>query len=151
MEKRLMTLLAMMFLLVGGVVAQTKVNGTVVSQEDNQPVIGASVLVVGTNIGTVTNADGKFSLTLPHGKTQIRVTYVGMQTQAVQAHDGMVVKLGLDANALDEVLVVAFGTQKKSAFTGSAKVVGAEELAAYLSKRTAAFEKKLAKLSFPKK
>ena len=63
MEKRIMTLLAMLFLVVGGVFSQTKVNGTVISQDDGQPVIGASVMVVGTQVGTVTNADGKFSLT----------------------------------------------------------------------------------------
>ena len=113
MEKRLTMLMVSLFLFIGGALAQTKVNGTVVSQEDGQPVIGASVLVVGTNTGTVTNADGKFSLTLPKGKERIRVTYVGMQTQSLAAHDGMVVRLGLDANAIDEVLVVAYGTSKQ--------------------------------------
>ncbi|MCR4958130.1 MAG: TonB-dependent receptor [Prevotella sp.] len=123
-----MTLLAVLFLFVGGAFAQTRVNGTVVSQEDGQPVIGASVLVVGTNVGTVTNAEGKFSLTMPAGKNQIRVTYVGMETQAVTAHDGMVVRLGLDATSIDEVLVVAYGTSKKSSFTGSAENIGSEKL-----------------------
>ena len=127
-KRRIMTLLAVLFLFVGGAFAQTRVNGTVVSQEDGQPVIGASVLVVGTNVGTVTNADGKFSLTLPAGKNQIRVTYVGMETQAVTAHDGMVVRLGLDATSIDEVLVVAYGTSKKSSFTGSAENIGSEKL-----------------------
>lgn len=56
MEKRIMTLLAVLFLFVGGAMAQMKVNGTVVSQDDGQPVIGASVIVVGTSVGTVTNA-----------------------------------------------------------------------------------------------
>ena len=128
MEKRLTMLMVSMFLFIGGALAQTKVNGTVVSQEDGQPVIGASVLVVGTNTGTVTNADGKFSLTLPKGKERIRVTYVGMQTQSLAAHDGMVVRLGLDANAIDEVLVVAYGTSKKSSFTGSAENISSDKL-----------------------
>ena len=57
MEKRIMTLLAVLFLMVGGALAQTKVNGTVVSQDDGQPVMGVSVLVVGTNVGTVTGSD----------------------------------------------------------------------------------------------
>ena len=128
MEKRLTMLMVSLFLFIGGALAQTKVNGTVVSQEDGQPVIGASVLVVGTNTGTVTNADGKFSLTLPKGKERIRVTYVGMQTQSLAAHDGMVVRLGLDANAIDEVLVVAYGTSKKSSFTGSAENISSDKL-----------------------
>ena len=120
MEKRLMTMLVGLFLLVGGVIAQTKVNGTVVSQEDEQPVIGASVLVVGTNVGTVTNSQGKFSLTLPAGKDRIRVTYVGMQTQSMVAYDGMVVSLGLDANAIDEVVVTAMGIKRSAKALGYA-------------------------------
>ena len=67
-RKRIMTLVAMLFLLVGGVFSQTKVNGIVVSQEDGQPVVGVSVLVVGTNSGTVTGTDGRFSLTVPEGR-----------------------------------------------------------------------------------
>ncbi len=128
MEKRLTMLLMGLFLMIGGVFAQTKVNGTVVSQEDGEPIIGASVLVVGTNIGTVTNSTGHFSLTLPQGRNQIRVTYVGMQTQSLTAHDGMVVSLGLDANAIDEVIVVAYGTSKKSSFTGSAENISGEKI-----------------------
>ena len=109
--------------------AQTKVNGTVVSQEEGEPIIGASVLVVGTNVGTVTNSQGKFSLTLPAGKTHIRVTYVGMQTQAVQARDGMVVRLGLDANALDEIVVTAMGISRQQKTLGySATQLDNEEL-----------------------
>ena len=68
MEKRLMTFFACLFLSMGMALAQTKVSGTVVYQEDNEPVIGASVLVVGTNIGTVTDSNGQFSLTVPAGK-----------------------------------------------------------------------------------
>ena len=118
MEKRLTMLIVSMFLFIGGALAQTKVNGTVVSQDDGQPVIGASVLIVGTNMGTATNAEGKFSLTLPAGKTQIRVSYIGMATQAVTAHDGMVVRLGLDANALDEVVVTAMGIKRQTKALG---------------------------------
>ena len=128
MEKRLMTLLAVLFLFVGGVMAQTKVNGTVVSQDDGQPVIGATVLVVGTNVGTATNANGQFSLTVPAGKSMLRITYVGMEPLEVSARPNMRIILTSDQKALDEVIVVAFGTAKKSAFTGSAKVVGSEEL-----------------------
>ena len=128
MEKRLTTLLACLFLFIGGVIAQTKVSGTVVSQEDEEPVIGASVLVVGTQVGTVTDANGHFSLTCPAGKTMLRITYVGMEPLEVSARPNMRIVLTSDQKALDEVIVVAFGTAKKSAFTGSAKVVGSEEL-----------------------
>ena len=129
MKQRLTMLLVSLFLLVGGAFSQTKVSGTVVSQDDGQPVIGASVLVVGTNNGTVTNANGQFSLTVPAGKNMLRITYVGMEPLEVSARPNMRILLTSDQKALDEVIVVAFGTAKKSAFTGSAKVVGSEDLA----------------------
>ena len=129
MEKRLTMLLMGLFLIVGGALAQTKVSGTVVSQEDGEPIIGASVLVVGTQIGTVTNGQGRFTLTLPQGRTQIRVTYVGMRTQAVNAHDGMVVRLGLDANSLDEVVVTAMGIKRQTKALGfSATAVDGDKI-----------------------
>lgn len=126
--KRLTMLMTMLLLVVGAAFSQTKVNGTVTSQEDGQPVVGATVLVVGTQTGTVTDADGKFSLTVPAGKSTLRITYVGMEPIEVSARQNMKIMLTSDSKALDEVIVVAFGTAKKSAFTGSAKVVGAAEL-----------------------
>ena len=107
MEKRLMTMLVGLFLLVGGVLAQTKVSGTVVSQDDGQPVIGASVLVVGTNVGTLTNGNGQFSLTLPEGKKTLRVTYVGMEPLETSARANMRIVMKSNQKALDEVVVVA--------------------------------------------
>ena len=66
MEKRLLFLLVNIFLLCGGVLAQTKVTGTVVSQEDGEPVIGASVVVAGASkTGTVTDMEGHFFLEVP--------------------------------------------------------------------------------------
>ena len=128
MKQRLTMILASMFLMVGVALAQTKVNGTVTSQEDGQPVIGASVLVVGTQVGTVTDANGKFSLTCPEGKNTLRITYIGMEPIEVSARPNMRIMLTSDQTALDEVIVVAYGTQKKSSFTGSASMVGAAEL-----------------------
>lgn len=128
MEKRLMMFLAALFLMVGTALAQTKVNGTVTSQDDGQPVIGASVLVVGTQVGTVTDVNGRFSLTVPEGKKTLRITYVGMEPIEVSARPNMRIMLTSDQTALDEVIVVAYGTQKKSSFTGSAAVVGADEI-----------------------
>ena len=128
MEKRLITLLTMLLLVVGGVFSQTKVSGTVVSQDDGQPVVGASVLVVGTQVGTVTNASGQFSLTCPEGKKTLRITYVGMEPIEVSARPNMRILLTSDQKALDEVIVVAYGTAKKSAFTGSATQIKAEAI-----------------------
>lgn len=128
MEKRLMTMLVGLFLLVGGVLAQTKVSGTVVSQDDGQPVVGATVLVVGTSTGAVTNASGQFSLTVPAGKKTLRITYIGMEPLEVSARPNMRILLTSNNKALDEVIVVAYGTQKKSSFTGSAQSISAEDV-----------------------
>ena len=129
MKKRLTMLLATLFLFMGGVFAQTKVNGTVMSQDDGQPVIGASVLVVGTNIGAITDANGKFSLTVPEGKKNLRITYVGMEPLEVSARPNMRILLTNDQRALDEVIVVGYGTQRREAKTGSITTVSGDELA----------------------
>ena len=118
----------MLFLVVGAAFSQTKVNGTVSSQEDGQPVIGASVLVVGTQTGTVTDAEGKFSLTVPAGKTTLRITYVGMEPIEVSARPNMRIMLTSDQKSLDEVIVVAYGTAKKGTFTGSAGTMKADKI-----------------------
>ena len=128
MKQRLTMILVSMFLMVGAALAQTKVNGTVTSQEDGQPVIGASVLVVGTQVGTVTDVNGKFSLTVPAGKSTLRITYVGMEPIEVSARPNMRIMLTSDQKALDEVIVVAYGTAKKGTFTGSAGTMKAEKI-----------------------
>ncbi|MDD6779605.1 MAG: carboxypeptidase-like regulatory domain-containing protein, partial [Prevotellaceae bacterium] len=89
MEKRIKMLFATLFLCVGMAVAQTQVKGTVISDEDGQPVIGATVKVVGTNAGTVTDANGKFSITCPKGKNTLSVSYVGMEPIEVSARANM--------------------------------------------------------------
>ena len=127
MEKRLMTFIACLFLSIGMALAQTQVSGTVTSSEDGSPVIGASIKVVGTNTGTVTNIDGNFSLNVS-ANAKLEVSYIGMVTKTVKAAKNMKIVLDTDSKSLDEVMVVAYGTEKKSAFTGSAAVVGAEEI-----------------------
>lgn len=129
MKQRLTMLLAAMLLMVGTALAQTKVNGTVVAQEDNQPVIGVSVLVVGTNIGTVTDANGKFSLTVPAGKSQLRFTYVGMETLEVSARPNMRIVLRNGDTNLDEIVVTAMGISRQQKTLGySAQTLDNTEL-----------------------
>ena len=128
MVKRLTMFLAALLLSVAGAMAQTQVNGTVVSQDDGEPVVGATVMVVGTQTGAVTDINGKFSLTCPKGKNMLRITYVGMESIEVSARPNMRIMLTSDKQALDEVIVVAYGTTKKSSFTGSAENISAEKL-----------------------
>ena len=130
MEKRLTMILACLFLSLGMALAQTAVTGTVVSQEDGHPIIGATVRVVGASAGAVTDADGKFSISMPAGHNKLKVTYVGMVDQDVTVKGNSVrVVLVPDQTNLDEVMVVAYGTAKKSAFTGSAAVVKSDDIA----------------------
>lgn len=71
MEKRLMMFLVGLFLSLGTALAQTEISGTVVSSEDGLPVVGASILVAGTQMGTVTDIDGKFHLIVPDRKSVV--------------------------------------------------------------------------------
>ena len=127
MEKRLVTFIAAAALSMGTAFAQSQVSGKITSSEDGTPVIGASIKIAGTNTGTVTDVDGNFSLNAPAG-AKLEITYIGMNPKTVKAGHNMNISLDPDEHSLDEVMVVAFGTAKKSAFTGSATVVGSEEL-----------------------
>lgn len=107
--------------------SQQKFSGKVISQDDNEPVVGASIMVVGTKTGTITDSEGNFQLDIPRGK-QIKVSYIGMRTATYTYKPGMTITLVPDAKSLDDVMVVAYGTVKKSAFTGSASEVKASDI-----------------------
>ena len=116
MKRKLMLLLACLFMGIGLVTAQNQtVTGVVISDEDGQPVIGASVRVEGTQLGSITDVDGKFTITnVPSSATTLLVTYVGMQEARVDIKPNVRVVLKSDTEMLDEVMVVAYGTAKKS-------------------------------------
>ena len=133
MKKRLTLFFVSLFLCVGTALAQTKVSGTVLSQEDGQPIIGATVQVIGTQTGMLTDVNGKFSITLPEGKKKLRISYLGMETKDVDAKNNMRVFLKSDAKTLDDVLVIGYGTSKKSAFTGSAVEVDSKDITAHVT------------------
>ena len=103
-------------------------HGTVVDAETNEPLIGATVMPIGGGQGTATDLDGNFTLTVPQYVTQAEFSYVGYKPATVQLYDKMVVRLSTTSTALDDVMVVAFGTTTKEAFTGSASVVNADDL-----------------------
>ena len=130
MKRKLMLLLACLFVGIGLVTAQTQtVTGVVISEEDGQPVIGASVRVENTQLGAITDVDGKFQIpNVPSSAKTLVISYIGMESQTVTIKPNLKVVLRTNSEMLDEVMVVAFGTAKKSAFTGSAKVVSSEKL-----------------------
>ena len=128
MEKRIKMLFATLFLCVGMAVAQTQVTGTVISDEDGEPVIGATILVVGTNVGTVTDTNGKFKIACPEGKSVLSISYVGMEPIEVSARANMRIILKSDSKDLDEIVVVAYGTAKKQSITGAVSSIDAKDI-----------------------
>lgn len=103
--------------------AQThQVSGVVISADDGQPVVGATVMVEGTNIGIATDIDGKFSLNVPITAKNLKVSYIGMDSKTVPFRLGQTLKIILQSNTrlLDEIVVTGYGNFKKSTFTGSA-------------------------------
>ncbi|MCD7852237.1 MAG: TonB-dependent receptor [Parabacteroides sp.] len=128
--KKLTFLLFCLLLGIGMVNAQTtKVTGTVISAEDNKPIIGASIVVKGTTIGTVTDFNGAFSLDVPSSAKTLVVSFVGMKTQEMGVKPTLNVILESDTETLDEVVVTGYGVQRKASFTGAASIVGKDVLA----------------------
>jgi TonB-linked SusC/RagA family outer membrane protein len=113
-----------------GITQQTRrITGKVLSKEDDDVVVGANVLVDGTSIGIITDMEGQFTISnVPVDAKTITVSYVGMASQTLSIQPEMVVYLEFDSKKLDEVIVVAYGTAKKSSFTGSASLVKSDQI-----------------------
>ncbi|MDR0574700.1 MAG: SusC/RagA family TonB-linked outer membrane protein [Tannerella sp.] len=123
--------LVLLVISIGTVSAQTSsVAGTVISEEDGQPIIGASVSVKGTQIGTVTDVDGKFTLTnVPSTAKTLQVSFIGMETEEVAIKPILEIVMRTNAQQLDEVLVtVAYGTVKRTSLTGAVSSVSQEQI-----------------------
>ena len=125
MNKRIVVLLAFVFLLLEGVLAQTKVSGTVVSQEDGEPVIGASVVVEGQKTGVITDFDGHFTIDVVSGKKLV-ISYIGMETVTVAPKNGMRVVLVSNSEVLEDVVVTGMQKMDKRLFTGSSTKLSGE-------------------------
>lgn len=125
-------ILAMMLCSFGLVSAQKtdgKISGTVLSDRDGQPLIGVSVMVKGTDVGTITNFNGVFTLNAKTGET-IKFSYVGYLAQEVTVTGAKInIRLKEDEQALDELVVIGYGVQKKKLNTGATIQVKGEELA----------------------
>jgi len=133
MKRKLMLLLACLYMSIGLMTAQTStITGVVISEEDGEPVVGASVLVKGTSLGTVTDIDGKFSIpNVPSSAKTLVISFVGMQSQELPLIRDRQMRIGLhtDAKLLDEVVVTAMGISRSEKTLGySATTVKSDEI-----------------------
>ena len=130
MKKKLFLLCTCFFAYISIAMAQvSKVTGVVISEEDNLPIVGASVLIKGTNTGTVTDIDGKFTLgNIPANAKKVIISFIGMQSRELDIKPELNVILKSDTEVLDEVVVTGYGVTKKSTFTGAANVAGSTTL-----------------------
>ncbi|MCG6187211.1 SusC/RagA family TonB-linked outer membrane protein [Maribellus maritimus] len=128
--RKLLFIVMALVLGTSSLLAQTKqITGKVTSAADGAPIPGASIVVRGTTIGTVTNVDGDFTLNVPENETLV-VSFVGMKTVEIPITAQAVYNVSLqnDVIGMEEVMVVAYGTAKKESFTGSAEVIDNESL-----------------------
>ena len=124
----MLALQAMLGIGAGVLYAQT-VKGTVISGSDNEPLIGASVMVEGTRNGAVTDLDGNFTISAKNGQT-LEVSYLGFITQKVKVTGSVInVTLNEDKQSLDEVVVVGYGVQKKKLVTGATVQLKGDDIA----------------------
>jgi TonB-linked SusC/RagA family outer membrane protein len=134
MKRKVLLLFLFLFIGIGLVNAQVRsVTGTVTSDEDGSPVAGATILVKGTTIGVVTDMDGKFTLNnVPADAKTLVISYIGMESQEAAVKPKMNIFLKTNQEMLDEVMVVAYGTAKRSAFTGAAVEMKAADIDAHV-------------------
>ena len=124
----LRALLISCFLLAGlSAFAQISVRGTVIDAANDEPIIGASILEIGTTNGTVTDFDGNFELQVRSG-AKLSISYMGYKTQELDAAPVMNVRLGEDSELLEEVVVVGYGVVKKGDATGSVTAIKPDEM-----------------------
>ncbi|HOO98225.1 MAG TPA: TonB-dependent receptor [Bacteroidales bacterium] len=128
---RLFLLLLIFISATSGIFAQITVSGTVIDT-DNQPVIGANVVVKGTTIGTMTDVNGKFTLNVPSSSSIVTISFIGYVPQEIVVGNNTVLNVTLEseATALSEVVVIGYGTVKKRDLTGSVASIDGTQIAA---------------------
>lgn len=127
MNKRLLSCLVILLLFSGITSAQISISGRIIG-EDNEPMIGVSVSLKGTNKGTITDFDGKFSLDVPNENSVLVVSFLGYKEQEILigSNRNLNVSLVEDISTIDEVVVVGYGTQYKKDLTGSISKLNSE-------------------------
>ena len=126
--RRLSFVVALTFLSVGMLIAQTTVSGTVISADDNEPLMGVNVLVEGTQKRAVTDMDGKFTLSDIKSNATLVISMIGMRTEKVKAKNGMRVLMHGEDVQMTEVIVNGQQQIDKRLFTGAATTVDAEKI-----------------------
>ena len=111
--------------------AQLTVKGTVVSDSESEPLVGVAILEKGTGNGTITDIDGNYSIQLKNNNATLVVSYVGYTTQniSVNGRSNIDIRLVDDSKLLDDVVVVGYGTMKKSDISGSVATINKEQMA----------------------
>lgn len=128
--RKLITFLFVLLTVSVGAMAQTKtIHGTVVDALNNDPLVGATVMPIGGGQGVATDSDGKFTLIVGPKVKTVKVSYVGYNPQVAEVKDGMTVYLTENSANLDDLIVVAYGQQKKSSITGAVSQVNADKIA----------------------
>ena len=103
------------------------ITGQVIDDENQEPLIGVSVLVVGTTTGTITDFDGNYSVELPAGSKQLQFSYIGYASQTVNVSANVLnIRLKSDTEMLSDVVVIGYGTQRKGDVTSSVASVKAD-------------------------
>lgn len=129
MKKRLFLSMLYLWVGIGLLIAQTSTVSGVVTDDNKEPIVGASVLIQGTTIGVLTDIDGKFTISdVPATAKLLKVSFVGMKTEEVPIKSNLVIVLSANSEMLDEVMVVAYGTAKKSSYAGSASLVKSDAI-----------------------
>lgn len=129
--RKFLLLLIIINLCVPSAFAQIKISGTVSDAEDGLPIIGATVTVKGTSVGTVSGANGEFNITVPAGKEVVTVSFLGYEEYeraVTKAQTRMDVKLQKSTVSIDDVVVTGFADVKKETFTGSSVKIKAEDV-----------------------
>ena len=121
---------------------QRTVTGTVTDNSDGSTIPGVSVLAIGTDIGTVTDIDGNYSLSIDESITRLRFSFMGMRSEEVDIGSSAIINIRLESDniGLDEVIVIGYGSVKKSDLTGSVALVNMDDLS---DVPTSSFDKKL--------
>ncbi len=126
--KKLFLLLAVIITFALNVAAQNRTVTGVVVDDNGEPLVGATVMGVGSKIGVATDIDGKFSISVPASVKKLSVAYVGMNTKETDITPSPMTITLSTSNVLEEVITVAYGTATRSSFTGSASVLDASQI-----------------------